>query len=248
MQLQDRSLHKQLITLNSSIRDLKASLNETWEGDDTSNQSLEDTIDGEVLEPSNAQVSHAKQDSGILTDEESEEQNDCFDRNHSIPRRQRAQSVPAAIHLNSGFPTTELDINQNVQPTIKPMNHVNPPRTRSHTVSEIQFQRVTSMPVINEIPGDAAMNFAFSGSAFAVSGYVNRPRSVTETRGVPQQRTLSRHGSMPVISNIGRSSVRHVGSEATNKLIHKKFGSFSHVNSKKPLYKIWRSSSQVSLV
>lgn len=279
MQLQDRGIHKQLLALNSAIRDLKTNLNDSWDSEDTSSvtQTAEEESEEEVLSTATSeslatQVSHTKQDSGILTDEESGDECDVFDnREYFRPTTRTSRSV-SAICLPSGF-TPELDINQNVITTIKGYNlsttrsrshtvsegnNLNTTRPRSHTVSEAQFHRVTSMPVINEIPDDFSRNSPFKGKAFAISGFINKPRPDTRPQSHLGFEPISRHESMPTISNIGRSSVRssvrHVRSETIPfaRGINNSFNSYSDISpsrtNKKPIYRIWRSSSQVSLV
>lgn len=275
MQLQDRAIHKQLLKLNSAILGLKTSLDESWEQDDKSE--TESEIEAvcyptettavtrvEVTVNSQTQVSHTKQDSGILTDEEScDEENDVFESEQPVKARPpRVRSV-SVINLPSYHSSIDIDINNNKMTQSARGNSTNSfqafslsiPRTRSYTSTEGQFHRVTSMPVINENPNqDSTISSKVKGKAFAIYGYVNgnnNTRNNSHTGGFPLNfKPLSRHESMPVISGYGerRSAHHHRSQTEPVQFQRGRFNSSFSGNTTQPTDRpVMRASSQMDL-
>ncbi|XP_032234940.1 uncharacterized protein LOC116616891 [Nematostella vectensis] len=179
MQLQDRALHKQLLALHSGICNMKADLKELWENEihhqtETSTSRVQHVSSHVNTDPEapRTQVVHAKEDSGILTDEERDDESKDKDKTDgSAVTVLRAKSVSMQNLTNS-----KSDFNNNFRR--KKITdfygfHLSKPRERSMTYSEgvtSLTNRFTSMPVINELPADEKRNIK-NGKAFAVYGY-----------------------------------------------------------------------------
>ena len=251
MQLQDRNLHKQLLAMHCSISGLKDELKnerERWEL-----ESLQE--DREEIKPAPApgyvtkvevinssregpRINHAKQDSGILTDEERsdeelEESVQQMLKTYPPMTPKRSSSFLVSVNRFHGSVVVKRDETGGEEAKQKPARTpvrvrarsvatieigqlstaALPPRNRSQTVAEETFNRFGSMPVINEIPGDALKRNTSRSKTFALYG--SRP---TQSAAVRDNRSsfslpkklpiafgaLTRHGSMPVMYHGGR--------------------------------------------
>lgn len=315
MQLQDRNLHKQLLVMRCSISGLKDELKkerERWEI-----ESLQE--DGEEVKSAPApgyvtqvevistsregrKINHAKQDSGILTDEERsdeelEESVQQMLKTYPPMTPKRSSSFSVSLNRSIGSVIVKRDETGEEEAKRKParapvtvrarsvatieIGQLStaslPPRNRSQTVTEGISNRFGSMPVINEIPGDAldrntsrSKTFALYGSRSTQSAIVrdNRssfslPRNLPITFGA-----LTRHGSMPVMyhggrpktasgfENMNESAVKVVSSNqpirrSTSQLVLSRpaWEKAREFESNQMIpHRIYRSSSQVSLV
>ena len=251
MQMQDRSLHKQLLSMRCSISGLKDELKN--ERDRWEMESLQE--DREEIKPAPApgyvtkvevinssqegpRINHAKQDSGILTDEERSDE----DLEESVQQMlktfppmtpKRSSSFSVSVNRSHGSVVVKRDeagdeeakrkaarnpvrVRARSVATIEIGQLSTPalsPRTRSQTVTEGTFNRFGSMPVINEMPGDAlerntsrSKTFALYGSRQTQTAVVRDNRSsFSLPRKLPIAfGALTRHGSMPVIHHGGR--------------------------------------------
>lgn len=315
MQMQDRNLHKQLLTMRTSISGLKAELKnerERWEI-----ESLEE--DREEQKPAPApgyvtkvevinssreghRINHVKQDSGILTDEELsdeelEESVQQMLKTFPPTTPKRSSSFSLSVNRFHGSVVVKRDENGDEEAKRKPSRTAVrvrarsvatieigqlstaalSPRNRSQTVAEGTLNRFGSMPVINEMPGDALERNTSRSKTFALYG----SRS-TQTAVVPDTRSsfslprklpvafgsLTRHGSMPVMYHSGRpksatgfenmneNAVRPVSSNqpikrSTSQLVLSRpaweKAREFETNQMRP-DRMYRSSSQVSLV
>ena len=191
MQLQDKDMHKQLLTMRSSISVLKDELNnerERWE-----TESLQDdrpeakpapvpapayVTKVEVVSSSREElgINHVKQDSGILTDEErsdDELEESVQQMLKTFPPATPKRSSSFSFSLNrarSSF-VVKRDENDNEEATRKPARTT--VRVRARSVATLEIGQLS--------------NTALSP----------RSRSQTVTDG-----TFNRFGSMPVINEI----------------------------------------------
>lgn len=315
MQLQDRNLHKQLLAMRCSISGLKDELKneqERWEV-----ESLRD--DKEEIKPAPApgyvtqvevisasregpKINHAKQDSGILTDEERsdeelEESVQQLSKTYPpmIPKRSSSFSVSLNRFLGNVVVKREEtgDEEAKQKPARAPVRvrarsvavieigqsstAALSPRSRSQTVTEGTSNRFGSMPVINEIPGDAlerntsrSKTFALYGSRQTQNAIVRDNRSsFSLPRKLPIAfGALIRHGSMPVMyhggrpkptsgfENMNESAVKLVSSNqpikrSTSQLVLSRpaWEKAREFESNRMIpHRIYRSTSQVSLV
>ena len=187
------------------------------------------------------QPKHIKQDSGILTDDEgnSDECDELFGKpanNCARPQSARSSSFHVSSRGEAGLTNSRIKGTNTPQPAKvlacsaevsinKPENaeatrNIHSPRQRSQTMPSGSFYRVTSMPVINEIPSQekATKLRTNSAKAFAVYAYQKSSRTDTETSQnhheklpVVFHRPLQRHDSMPALSsnvNYGRARSR----------------------------------------
>lgn len=252
--------------------------------------------------PEGPKINHAKQDSGILTDEERsdeelEESVQQMLKTYPPMTPQRSSSFSVSVNRSHGSIVVKRDETGDEEAKRKPAR--NPirvrarsvatieigqlstaavsPRNRSQTFAEGTFNRFGSMPVINEIPGDAlerntsrSKTFALYGSRPTQSAVVrNNKSSFSLPRKLPIAfGTLTRHGSMPVMYHGGRPKSAS-GSGNTNE------NAVKLVSSNQPIkrstsqlvlsrpawekarefesnqmmqHRVYRSSSQVSLV
>ena len=253
MQMQDRNLHKQLLAMRGSISGLKDELKnerERWEI-----ESLQEDRDEikpapapapgyvtkvEVLNSSREgpRINHAKQDSGILTDEERsdeelEESVRQMLKTYPPMTPKRSSSFSVSLNRFHGSVVVKRDETGDEEAKRKPAptpvrvrarsvatieigqlsTVALSPRNRSQTVAEGTSNRFGSMPVINEIPGDAlerntsrSKTFALYGSRQTQSAVVRDNRSsFSLPRKLPIAfGALTRHGSMPVMYHGGR--------------------------------------------
>lgn len=306
MQHQDKKLHKQLLTMYSSIRGLRDELQseqEGWEmereqdsGDCADTKAAPGYVTQvEVVENDNdnhgPRINHIKQDSGILTDDEISDE----ELERSI--KQMLKTFPPAVRpRSSSFTATAKRSNSYHLPLAKSdeskerknndgelstvarvrvislaasdSEKLVSTRTRTQTFTEGTIHRFASMPVINEIPGDDFERKRCRSKTFALYG---RRRSESAdgavalvSKRLPAFSPLTRHGSMPVMYSSGRSK-----SAAA-------FGGLKDINNNHPTlrrstsqivlsrtdlekskdtesireqpYRIYRSSSQISLV
>lgn len=315
MQTQDRNLHKQLLAMRCSISGLKDELKnerENWEMEtlqEDREQIKPAPAPGYVTKvevinssPEGPRINHAKQDSGILTDEERsdeelEESVQQMLKTYPPMTPQRSSSFSVSVNRSHGSIVVKRDETGDEEAKRKPAR--NPirvrarsvatieigqlstaavsPRNRSQTFAEGTFNRFGSMPVINEIPGDAlerntsrSKTFALYGSRPTQSAVVrNNKSSFSLPRKLPIAfGTLTRHGSMPVMyhggrpksaSGSGNTNENAVKLVSTNQPIKR---STSQLVLSRPAWekarefesnqmmqhRVYRSSSQVSLV
>ena len=185
-------------------------------------------------------VNHIKQDSGILTDEERSD--DDHELGQSVSEmmetfppavRPRSSSFSATVKRSNRYHIRAVKLEENADTESndrkasvvfrvraqsvaaigneKLSNLLTSPR-RSQTFSDGVVNRFGSMPVINEIPGDAFERNTFRSKTFAVYGY-RRPQTVDDMasqspssapKRLPAFGPLTRHGSMPVMYSGGR--------------------------------------------
>ena len=251
MQMQDRNLHKQLLSMRCSISGLKDELKN--EGERWEMESLHE--DREEIKPALApgyvtkvevidsisegpRINHAKQDSGILSDEErsDEELEESVQRMlKAFPPKtpKRSSSFSVSVNRSHGSIIVQRDDTDDEEAKRKAARNpirvrarsmatieigklstaATSPRSRSQTVGEGTFNRFESMPVINEIPGDALERNTSRSKTFALYG--SRPRQSAVVRdnrssfSLPRKLpiafgALTRHGSMPVMYHGGR--------------------------------------------
>ena len=323
MQMQDRNMHKQLLTMRSSISGLKDELKnerERWEVESLQDERLEEkpapapvpvpapapgyVTKVEVISSSREElkINHVKQDSGILTDEERsddelEESVQLMLKTFPPPTPTRSSSFSSPLNRSHGSFVVKRDENGNEEAKRKPARNTVrvrarsvaaieigqlstaalSPRSRSQTITDGNLNRFGSMPVINEIPGDALEQNTSASKTFALYGFrrtqsaVERdnrssfslPRKLQVTFG-----SLTRHGSMPVMYSGGRpksgtefknmdeNAARLVGSSqpikrSTSQLVLSrpawKKATEFETNQMRP-FRMYRSTSQVSLV
>lgn len=221
MQLQDRNMHKQLLAMRSSIcilHDELKSERERWEMESQHEDradpkpAAEYATRGEITRNNNnreqLRINHAKQDSGILTDEEGSDEEELEE---SVPQmlktfppaiKPRSSSFSAIAKRSNSYHghAKMLDENADHQETNKRKMPRNVIRVRARSVAAIEIERLSSaslsprrsqtfadglvnrfgsMPVINEIPGDVLERNTFRSKTFAVYGY-RRSGSVDE--------------------------------------------------------------------
>ncbi|PFX14693.1 uncharacterized protein LOC111344469 [Stylophora pistillata] len=259
MQLQDRDMHKQLLTMRSSISSLREELKserEEWE--------LENQQDTPEPKPTHARgyvtkvevisneegelrISHAKQDSGILSDEERSDE----DLEESVqellktfppPVRPRSSSFSfSSKYTNYGVKREENGFGEAERGPTRGVARARArsvagieverlstdqvsPRNRIQSVADGTFNRFASMPVINEIPGDALQRNTPRSKTFAFYGYGRQQSEVEDDNRVSYSSpkklpvvfgSLTRHGSMPVMHSGGRPR-SGTGSKNTN--------------------------------
>lgn len=247
-------------------------------------------------------INHVKQDSGILTDEERsdeelEESVQQMLKTFPPATPKRSSSFSFTVNRSHGTFVVKRDENGNEEAKRKPARNTVrvrarsvaaieigqlsttalSPRSRSQTVTEATFNRFASMPVINEIPGDALERNASKSKAFALYGF-RRTQSTVErdnrsSFSLPRKLpvafgSLTRHGSMPVMYSGGRpksgsefknmndNAARLVSStqpikRSTSQLVLSKpaweKAREFETNQMRP-YRMYRSTSQVSLV
>ena len=316
MQMQDRGLHKQLLSMRCSISGLKDELKnerERWEMESLHEDREEikpapapgyvtkvEVISSSKEEP---RINHAKQDSGILTDEERSDDGELEESVQQIlktfppmaPKRSSSFSVSVnRAHGNVVVKPDETDDKEAKRKAARnPIrvrarsvatieigqlsNAVLSSRNRSQTVAEGTFNRFGSMPVINEIPGDALERNKSRSKTFALYG--SRPTQSAVARddrssfSLPRKLpvafgALTRHGSMPVMYHGGRpksasgfesmneNAVKLVSSNqpikrSTSQLVLSRpdWQKAREFESNKMIpHRMYRSSSQVSLV
>ena len=245
-------------------------------------------------------INHTKQDSGILTDEERsdeelEESLQQLSKTYPpmIPKRSSSFSVSMNRSLSS-VKREETGDEEAKQKLGRALVRVRArsvatieigqlstaalsPRSRSQTVSEGTSNRFASMPVINEMPGDALERNTSRSKTFALYG--SRPTQSTVVRdnrssfSLPRKLPiafgeLTRHGSMPVMyhggrsksasgfENMNESAVKLVSSNqpikrSTSQLVLSRpaWEKARQFESNQMIpHRIYRSSSQVSLV
>ena len=240
-------------------------------------------------------INHIKQDSGILTDEEVSD--DELEQNvkqmlktYPPAVRPRSSSFSATAKRSNSYLGHVVKLNESVA---KETNDQKPRavfRARARSVAAIETERLSSsmpsprrsqsfadtvrvsrfgsMPVINEIPGDALERNTFRSKTFAVYGY-RRSESVDDnayqssfsvSKKLPAFGPLTRHGSMPVMYSGGRpKSGTEFRSSKENTRIKR---STSQIVLSRPAfekaretdsspiepYRLYRSTSQISLV
>lgn len=226
MQLQDRNLHKQLLTMRSSICGLREELqiereSDGWETDidqDDRERSDSKPFPGcvtkvEIVRNNNnnhgPRISHIKQDSGILTDDEASDEElegsvKQMLRTYPPAVRPRSSSFSAIAKRSNSYhaPLVKLEGKMNEKrndrkpPTVIRVRALSlaaienerllskvSPRVRTHNFSEGVVHRFASMPVINEIPGDDFARNTFRSRTFGVYG---RRHSESADGSVPQ--------------------------------------------------------------
>lgn len=275
MQRQDKKLHKQLLTMYSSIRGLRDELQSEQEGWEMErDQDSRDYADTEVApghvtevevvknddDNHGPRISHTKQDSGILIDDEisdEELERSVKQMLKTFPPavRPRSTSFTATAKRSNGYhvPLANSDgskerrNNDRKPPTVVRVRAISlaatdneklmSTRTRTQTFTEGTIHRFASMPVINEIPGDDFERNRSRSKTFALYG---RRRSESADGAVPlvSKRLpafgpLTRHGSMPVMYSSGRPK-----SAAA-------FGESKDINNNQPTLR--RSTSQIVL-
>lgn len=306
MQSQDRKLHKQLLTMYSSIRELRDELQsekEGWEMErEQDSRDCADTeaapgyvTDVEVVENDNdnhgPRINHIKQDSGILTDDEiSDEELErsikqmlktfppaVRPRSSSFTataKRSNSYHVPVAKYVeskerknNDGKPATIARVRA-ISVAASDSEKLVSTRTRTQTFTEGAIPRFASMPVINEIPGDDFERNRCRSKTFALYGR-RRSESVDGavplvSKRLPVFSPLTRHGSMPVMHSGGRSKSAAAFRElkdinnnhptlrrATSQIVLSRTDlekSKDTESIRGQPYRIYRSSSQISLV
>lgn len=246
-------------------------------------------------------VNHIKQDSGILSDEDrsdDEPEQSISEVMKTFPPavRPRSSSFSATTKRSNSYHIRAVKLGENAdtesndrKPSVvfrvrsqtvagigneKLSNGLTSPR-RSQTFSDGVGNRFGSMPVINEIPGDAFERNTSKSKTFAVYGY-RRPQSVDDmasqsplsaSKRVPLFGPLIRHGSMPVMYSGGRPKsgieFRSSNSKTNTRLFNNNQPikrSTSQIVLSRPAfereresyeiqpYRIYRSASQISLV
>lgn len=267
MQLQDRDMHKQLLTMRSSISSLREELKTEREEWELENQ-REDTPEPEPEpepKPTHARgyvtkvevvnndreelrISHVKQDSGILSDEERSDDEELEESVQELlktfppPVRPRSSSFSFSSKYagygvkreENGGGETERGPTRGVVrvrgrsvagiEVERPSTDVVSPRNRPQFFADGTFNRFGSMPVINEIPGDALQRNTTRSKTFAFYGYRRQQSEVEDDNRVsyPSPKklpvvfgSLTRHGSMPVMHSGGRPR-SGTGSKNTN--------------------------------
>lgn len=247
-------------------------------------------------------INHTKQDSGILideerSDEELEESVQQMLKTYPPMTPKRSSSFSVSVNRSHGRVVIKRDETGEEEARLKPARTpvrvrarslatieigqlsttAIPSRNRSQTIAEGTFNRFGSMPVINEIPGDALERNSSRSKTFALYG--SRPTQSTAVRdnrssfSLPKKLpiafgALTRHGSMPVMYHGGRpksaSGFENMNENAV-KLVssnHPIKRSTSQLVLSRPAWekarefesnqmmphRIYRSSSQVSLV
>ena len=293
IQLQDKNMHKQLLAMRSSICDLKDELKnerERWEIETKERWEMETQLDErerdlapapgyvrvvETIKNKNhreeLRINHAKQDSGILSDEEGSEEEEKNEESVS----QLLKTFPPAVNpRSSSFFATARRSNSYLGHLIKPSESEGKENSerrsgnvfrararslagtdterlssatfswrRSHTLSEGAVSRFGSMPVINEMPSDAFQRNTSRTKTFAVygcrrsEGVDDHPRQSSFSASLPAFGSLTRHSSMPVMYKGGRPrSGDEFRSTKENRIA---------INNKQPVIK--RSTSQIFL-
>ena len=247
-------------------------------------------------------INHAKQDSGILTDEEQsdeelEESVQQMLKTFPPMTPKRSSSFSISVNRSRGSVVVKRDENGDEEAKRKSArtavrvrarsvatNEIGQwstaalvPRNRSQTFAEGTINRFGSMPVINEIPGDALERNTSRSKTFALYG--SRPTQGAVVRdnrssfSLPRKLpvafgSLTRHGSMPVMyhggrpksatgfENMNKNAVKLVSSNqpikrSTSQLVLSRpaweKAREFETNQMRP-HKMYRSSSQVSLV
>lgn len=286
-------MHKQLLAMRSSICDLKDELKnerERWEIETKERWEMETQQEERArdLEPApgyvrvvetiknknhreELRIIHAKQDSGILSDEEESEEEEKNEESVS----QLLKTFPPAVNpRSSSFFATARRSNNYLGHLIKPSESEGKENSerrsgnvfrararslagtdterlssatfswrRSHTLSEGAVSRFGSMPVINEMPSDAFERNTSRTKTFAVygcrrsEGVDDRARQSSFSASLPAFGSLTRHSSMPVMYKGGRPrSGDEFRSTKENRVA---------INNKQPVIK--RSTSQIFL-
>lgn len=278
-------MHKQLLAMRSSICDLKDELKnerERWEMETQLDERERDLAPApgyvrvvETIKNKNhreeLRINHAKQDSGILSDEEESEEEEKNEESVS----QLLKTFPPAVNpRSSSFFATARRSNSYLGHLIKPSESEGKENSerrsgnvfrararslagtdterlssatfswrRSHTLSEGAVSRFGSMPVINEMPSDAFERNTSRTKTFAVYG-CRRSEGVDDhasqssfSASLPAFGSLTRHSSMPVMYKSGRPrSGDEFRSTKENRIA---------INNKQPVIK--RSTSQIFL-
>ena len=251
-------------------------------------------------------INHVKQDSGILTDEEvsDEELEQSVKqmlKTYPPAVRPRSSSFSATAKRSNSYHGHVVKLNENVA---KETNDRKPRpvfRARARSVAAIETERLSSslpsprrssqsfadtvrvsrfgsMPVINEIPGDALERNTFRSKTFAIYGYRRGSESVDDdavayqssfsvSKKLPAFGPLTRHGSLPVMYSAGRpkSGTEFRSSKENTRIFNMNNPikrSTSQIVLSRPAfekaresgsnqiepYRLYRSTSQISLV
>ena len=316
--MQDRDMHKQLLTMRSSISGLRDELKnerERWELESQQEQQEETSelrpapapglvTKVEVIDNNREElrINHVKQDSGILTDEERSDEEELeksvqeLSKSFPPPIKPRSSSLLFSFNRSLANYAIKRDESGDVEAERTPTRSLVrvrarsvaaieverlstdsvSPRSRSQTVADVTFNRFGSMPVINEIPGDALERNTARSKTFAVYGYRHTQSAVEDDNrasySLPRKLpvafgSLTRHGSMPVMHSGGRpksgTGLKNTSENArlvsgnqpikrtTSQLVlsrpaWEKAKQFES-NQMRP-YRMYRSTSQVSLV
>ena len=245
-------------------------------------------------------INHAKQDSGILSDEgESEEE----EKNEESTSQLLKTFPPAVKPRSSSFFATARRSNSYLGHLIKPSESEGKENSerrtgnvfrararsladterlssapftwrRSHTLSDGAVSRFGSMPVINEMPSDAFERNTYRTKTFAVygcrrsEGVDDHARQSSFSASLPAFGSLTRHSSMPVMYKGGRprsgdefrstkenriaiNNKQPVIKRSTSQIVLSKPAfekTVKETAASKDMYRMYRSTSQISLV
>jgi len=319
MQLQDRNMHKQLLAMRSSISGLKDELNkerERWEMETQQEDRHDDkptpgyVTKVEIIRnnngPEDLRIYHAKQDSGILSDEERSDDEEIEESVQEMLQtfppavKPRSSSFLVTAKRSNSYHGRVVKLDERTEKEANKRKTRNGIRVRARSVAAIENDRLSSnslsfslrrpqsiadgmtsrfgsMPVINEIPGDALERNAFRSKTFALYGYRRgsgsaddsvRQSSFAAPNKLLAFGPLTRHSSMPVMYSGGRpkSGTEFRSSKGNRRLVQNNNEplkrSISQIVLSRPAlekaketksnqmkhYRMYRSTSQISLV
>ena len=238
-------MHKHLLAMRSSICGLKDELkkeSERWEMELAQQEDRADLKPApgyvtkvEVIRDNNHReelgINHAKQDSGILTDEERSDSDELEENVQQLLKtfppavKPRSSSLSATAKLSNSYhghaakrQSEEKESNKRKSPDVLRVRSRSVAGTDTERLSRASFSlsrrsqtfvdgmvsRFGSMPVINEIPSDALERNTARSKTFAVYGY--RRSGSIDDNARPSSSSFSVPKNLPAFGSLTRHS------------------------------------------